>query len=181
MDIESFKLDIEKCFKVLEEDLSLIRTGRATPEIVEGILVDAYETQAPIKNYASITVMDAKTILVQPWDKNLVDTISKAVSNANLGFSPIAEGDRVLIKFPILTEERRKDFVRIMGERVEDARVAVRNVRQKYMKAIDEAEASGLSEDDADRKRDEGEKLVKKINEKIEELKEKKEADLMTI
>jgi len=181
MDIESFKKDIEKCFEVLEEDLSQIRTGRATPEIVEDILVDAYETQAPVKNYANITIMDAKTILIQPWDKSLVDAISKAISNAKLGFSPITEGDRVLVKFPDLTEERRKDFVKIMGERVEDARVAVRNVRQKYMKEIDEAETSGLSEDDADRKRDEGEKLVKKINERIEELKEKKEVDLMTI
>jgi ribosome recycling factor len=103
------------------------------------------------------------------------------VTNANLGFLPIAEGDRVLVKFPDLTEERRKDFVKIMGERVEDARVAVRNVRQKYMKDIDEAEKSGLSEDEADREREEGEKLVKEMNERIEELREKKEEDLMTI
>ena len=181
MDIESFKLDIEKCFEALKEDLSQIRTGRATPEVVEDIIVDAYETQAPVKNYANITTMDAKTILIQPWDKSLVDAISKAVSSAKLGFSPITEGDRVLVKFPDLTEERRKDFVKMMGERVEDARVAVRNVRQKYMKEIDEAESSGLSEDDADRKREEGEKFVKEMNEGIEELKKQKETDLMTI
>ncbi len=174
-------MDIEKCFQALQEDLSQIRTGRATPEVVEDIMVDAYETQAPIKNYANITTMDAKTILIQPWDKNLVDAISKAVSNAKLGFSPITEGDRVLVKFPDLTEERRQDFVKIMGERVEDARVTVRNVRQKYMKEIDEAEKSGTSEDDADRKREEGEKLVKEMNEEIEELRKKKETDLMTI
>ena len=181
MNIEGFKIDIEKCFQALQEDLSQIRTGRATPEVVEDIMVDAYETQAPIKNYANITTMDAKTILIQPWDKNLVDAISKAVSNAKLGFSPITEGDRVLVKFPDLTEERRQDFVKIMGERVEDARVTVRNVRQKYMKEIDEAEKSGTSEDDADRKREEGEKLVKEMNEEIEELRKKKETDLMTI
>ncbi len=181
MDIGSFKSDLEKCFQALVDDLSQIRTGRATPEVVEDILVDAYETQAPVKNYANITVVDAKTISIQPWDKNLVNSISQAVTNANLGFLPIAEGDRVLVKFPDLTEERRKDFVKIMGERVEDARVAVRNVRQKYMKDIDEAEKSGLSEDEADREREEGEKLVKEMNERIEELREKKEEDLMTI
>jgi ribosome recycling factor len=181
MDIEKFKQDLSKCLEALKEDLSQIRTGRATPEIVEDVLVDAYETQAPIKNYANITVMDAKTVSIQPWDKNIVDNISKAVSEANLGLSPITEGDRVLVKLPDLTEERRKDYVKIMGERVEDSRIAVRNVRQKYMKEVDEAQSSGLSEDDAKRKRDEAEKLVKETNQEIEDLKSKKEQDLMTI
>jgi len=181
MDIEKFKQDLSKCLEALKEDLSQIRTGRATPEIVEDVLVDAYETQAPIKNYASITVMDAKTVSIQPWDKSIVDNISKAVSEANLGLSPIMEGDRVLVKLPDLTEERRKDYVKIMGERVEDSRIAVRNVRQKYMKEVDEAQSSGLSEDDAKRKRDEAEKVVKETNQEIEELKSKKEQDLMTI
>lgn len=181
MDLVSFKMDLEKCFDSLSEDLSQIRTGRATPEMVENIVVDAYEIQAPVKNYANITVIDAKTVSIQPWDKSLVNAITQGVSRANLGLSPIAEGDRVLVKFPDLTEERRKDFVKVMGERVEDSRVAVRNVRQKYMKQIDEAESSGLSEDEADRERTEGEKAVKEVNEKIEELREKKESELMTI
>ena len=181
MDIEQFKADLEKCADALRDDLSQIRTGRATSEVVEDILVEAYETKAPVKNYATISVVDAKTISIQPWDKNLVDAVAKAVSDANLGFSPLSEGNRVLVKFPDLTEERRKDFVKIMGERVEDARIAVRNVRQKYMKEIDEAQSSGLSEDEADRKRDEGEKLVKEMNEAIEEMKQKKEEELMTI
>ena len=181
MDTDSFKLDLEKCFEALKEDLSQIRVGRATPEIVEDVLVNAYETQAPVKNYASITVMDAKTISIQPWDKSIVEAISKAVSDANLGLSPIIEGERVLVKLPDLTEERRKDFVKIMGERVEDARIAVRSVRQKYMKEIDEAQSSGTSEDEADRRREEGEKLVKETNKRIEELREGKEKDLMTI
>jgi ribosome recycling factor len=178
---KQLKLDLEKCFDSLKEDLAQIRTGRATPEVVEEILVNAYETQAPVKNYASITIMDAKTISIQPWDKSLVEAISKGVSDANLGFSPIIEGERVLVKLPDLTEERRNDFVKIMGERVEDARIAVRSVRQKFMKEIDEAEKSGTSEDESDRKRDEGEKLVKEVNKRIEEQKENKEKDLMTI
>jgi ribosome recycling factor len=181
MDKDIFKLDLDKCIEALKEDLSQIRTGRATPDVVEDILVEAYETKAPVKNYATINVIDAKTISIQPWDKTLVDAIFKAVVDASLGFSPISEGSRVLIKLPDLTEERRKDFVKIMGERVEDARIAVRNVRQKYMKEIDDAEKSGLSEDEADRQREEGEKMVKEVNENIEELKKNKEEDLMTI
>ena len=181
MDKEIFKLDLDKCLNALKEDLSQIRTGRATPEIVEDILVEAYETKAPVKNYATINIIDAKTISIQPWDKTLVEAVSKGVTDANLGFSSIAEGDRVLVKFPELTEERRKDFVKIMGERVEDARVAVRNVRQKYMKEIDEAESTGLSEDEADRRREEGEKMVKEMNENIEGLRKSKEEELMTI
>ena len=181
MNIAQFKVDLDKCITALKDDLAQIRTGRATPDMVEDVPVDAYETQAPVKNYATINAIDAKTISIQPWDKNLVDPIFKAVSDANLGCSPISEGNRVLVKFPDLTEERRKDFVKLMGERVEDARIAVRNVRQKYMKEIDEAQESGLSEDEADRQREEGEKLVKEMNEIIEELKKNKEKDLMTI
>ena len=126
-------------------------------------------------------VIDARTVSIQPWDKTLVNSISQGITNAKLGCSPVTEGDRVLVKFPDLTEERRKEYVKVMGERVEDARVAVRNVRQKYMKDLDEAQSSGFSEDEADRQREEGEKIVKEVNERIEELKEKKEKDLMTI
>ena len=181
MDKEIFKLDLDKCIEALKEDLLQIRTGRATPEVVEDILVEAYETKAPVKNYATINIMDSKTISIQPWDKTLVDAIYKGVVSANLGFTPVSEGNRVLVKLPDLTEERRRDFVKIMSERVEDARIAVRNVRQKYMKEIDEAENSGLSEDEADRMREEGEKMVKETNEKIEELRKTKEEELMTI
>jgi ribosome recycling factor len=181
MDIEVFKKDLNKSLEALKEDLSQIRTGRATPEVVQDIIVDAYETQAPVKNYANITVMDARTISIQPWDKNIVDAISKGVSESDLGLSPITEGDRVLVKLPDLTEERRKEYVKVMGERVEEARIAVRNVRQKYMKEIDEAEESGMSEDEADRYRAEIEKLVGEMNESIEEVREKKEKALMEI
>ena len=181
MDKEIFKLDLGKCLEALKEDLAQIRTGRATPEVVEDILVEAYETEAPVKNYATINIMDSKTISIQPWDKTLVDAVYKGVVSANLGFTPVSEGNRVLVKLPDLTEERRKDFVKIMGERVEDTRIAVRNVRQKYMKEIDEAEDSGLSEDEADRMREEGEKMVKETNAKIEEMRKTKEEELMTI
>ena len=181
MDINTFKTDISKCVDHVKEDLSQIRTGRATPELVEEVLVNAYGTQSPVKNLASISVIDAKTINIQPWDKTILEEINKGVSNANLGFSPIMEGDRVIVKIPDLTEERRQEYVKIMKERIEDGRIAVRQVRQKYMQGIDEAQKGGLSEDQADMKREEAEKVVKDANEQIENIKNQKEEELLTI
>jgi len=181
MDIELFKKDIEKCIDHLKEDLSQIRTGRANPELVEDVTADAYGAPTPIKNIATISVIDAKTINIQPWDKSIVDNLARGLEDANLGFSIIAEGDRVLVKLPDLTEERRKEYVKIMKERVEDGRIAVRQVRQKYMKEIDEAQKEGFSEDQADRLRDEIERIVKETNDRIEEIRKEKEKELTTI
>jgi ribosome recycling factor len=125
--------------------------------------------------------MDAKTLGIQPWDKTLLENISKAINVANLGLSPVIEGDRVLVKIPDLTEERRKEYVKIMKDRIEDGRIAVRQVRQKYMKELDDLQSNGLSEDEADRVRSEIEKIVKETNQKIEEIREQKEKDLLTI
>jgi ribosome recycling factor len=181
MDLEQFKVDISKCINHLQDDLSQIRTGRATPELVEDVLVNAYDTSSPLKNLASISAIDAKSINIQPWDKSILENISKAISAANLGFSPISEGDRVIVKIPDLTEERRKEYVKVMKERIEDGRVAVRQVRQKYMKELDEIQKEGFSEDEADRLRDEIEKIVKETNNSIETIREEKEKDLLTI
>ena len=181
MDIEIFKTDLNKCINNLVDDLTQIRTGRAAPELIEDILINAYETQAPLKNYATVNVSDTKSLIVIPWDKGIIDNICKGIIAVNMGFNASAEGDHIRVTIPILTEERRKEYVKVMKERVEDARVAVRQVRQKYMQDIDEKQKAGMSEDEADRLRQEGEKLVKESNTKIEEIKERKEQELMTI
>jgi ribosome recycling factor len=181
MDTELFKKDVEKCIGYLKEDLSQIRVGRATPDLVEDVMVDAYGTTSPLKNVATITIVDAKTINIQPWDSSVLEDVGRGLESAKLGFSTMVEGDRVLVKLPDLTEERRKEYVKVMKERVEDARVAVRQVRQKYMKEIDELEDEGLSQDQADRLREEIEKGVKEANEKIEKIREEKEKELLTI
>lgn len=181
MDTELFKKDIEKCIEYLKEDLSQIRTGRATPDLIDEVVVDAYNTTSPLKNLSTITVVDAKTINVEPWDKTILEDVGRGLENAKLGFSIIIEGDRVLVKLPDLTEERRKEYVKIMKERIEDARVAVRQVRQKYMKEIEELKSDGLSEDQADRMKEEIEKNVKEVNERIEDIRSQKEKELLTI
>jgi ribosome recycling factor len=181
MDTDKFQADLDKCIEALKEDLSKIRTGRATPELVEDIIVDAYNAQAPLKNYANVNVSDAKSMVISPWDKSIIDNIAKALSDTDKGFSSVVEGDHIRIILPDLTEERRKEYVKVMKDRVEDARVAVRNVRQEYMQDIDDLEEDGMSEDSADRLREILEKMVKEYNEKIEEVKDKKEESLMTI
>ncbi len=181
MDIDIFKSDLDKCIESVTEDLSQIRTGRATPELISDVLVNAYGTQAPLKNYATINVSDTRSLVVIPWDKSIIENISKGISSANMGFNPVSEGDHVRVTIPDLTEERRKEYVKVMKDRVEDARIAVRQVRQKFMQDIDEQEKSGFSEDQADMLREEGEKLVKESNTKIEEMREKKEQELMTV
>ena len=181
MDIHIFKTDLDKCVDNLTEDLAQIRTGRATPELIQDVLINAYQTEAPLKNYATINVADNRSLIVIPWDKSIMDNISKGISSANLGFNPVSEGDLVRVSIPDLTQERRVEYVKVMKERVEDARIAVRQVRQKFMQDIDEQQKQGFSEDQADMLREEGEKLVKESNVKIEEIKDKKEEELMTI
>jgi len=181
MDIDIFKTDLDKCVDNLTEDLAQIRTGRATPELIQDVLINAYQTEAPLKNYATINVADNRSLIVIPWDKSIMDNISKGISSANLGFNPVSEGDLVRVSIPDLTQERRVEYVKVMKERVEDARIAVRQVRQKFMQDIDEQQKQGFSEDQADMLREEGEKLVKESNVKIEEIKDKKEEELMTI
>lgn len=181
MDIDIFKTDLDKCVDNLTEDLAQIRTGRATPELIQDVLINAYQTEAPLKNYATINVADNRSLIVIPWDKSIMDNISKGISSANLGFNPVSEGDHVRVSIPDLTQERRVEYVKVMKERVEDARIAVRQVRQKFMQDIDEQQKQGFSEDQADMLREEGEKLVKESNVKIEEIKDKKEEELMTI
>jgi ribosome recycling factor len=181
MDIKDFQVNVDKCIESLKEDLARIHTGRATPELVEGLSVEAYGTQSPLKNLSNISAADARSIVVQPWDKSILESIVKAVQASNLGFLPSVEGEIVRVKIPDLTEERRMEFVKVMKERIEEGRIAVRKVRQEMRENIEETEKAGMSKDEADRMRDDVEKIVKAANEKIEEMKDAKEADLMKV
>jgi ribosome recycling factor len=181
MDLKEFQGNIDKCISHLKEELSQINTGRANPELIQDLEIDAYNTKTPLKAIANISVSDARSLVVQPWDKTYVESIDAAVRNAGLGLSPVIEGDHVRVSIPDLTEERRNEYVKLMKERIEDGRVAVRQVRQNTMQEVDLYQEEGLSEDDADRLRVEVEKVVKETNQMIEEIKEKKEQDLLKI
>lgn len=182
MDISSIDKDMQDTIEYLREELSQIRTGRASTELLESIKVEAYETTAPLTNYGNISVSDLRSLTVQIWDKSILDSVIKGITDADLGLSVTAEGeDLVRVTVPDLTEERRKDLVKVMKDRVEKARIGVRNVRQKYMKDIESAVKDGLSEDEGDRLKEVVEKKVKEANESIEEMKDKKEEALMKV
>ncbi len=172
-----FKTDIQRVIDSMVDDFARIRTGRAAPELIEHVKVDAYGTEMVLKSIATISVSDVKSLLVQPWDKSLLEHIVKALVSSNLGLSSSVEGEAVRVTVPDLNEERRMEYVKVMKERSELARIGVRNVRQKAMKEIDES----LSEDEVKRQKEEIEKEVKDANEKIAELRDNKDKELMTV
>ncbi len=178
MDVQK---EIQKVIDSLVDDFARIRTGRASPELVENVKVNAYGSDMVLKSIATISVSDVKSLLVQPWDKSLVENVSKALLSSNLGLSTSVEGDAVRVSVPDLNEERRQEYVKVMKDRAELARVGVRNVRQKAMKEIESLKESGLSEDDAKRQKEDVEKEVQQANEQIAELMKTKEEELMTV
>ncbi len=178
MDIEK---EMKRVLDSLVDDFARIRTGRAAPELIENVKVNAYGSDMVLKSIATISISDVKSLLVQPWDNSLVESISKALLSSNLGLSASVEGDVVRVSVPDLNEERRQEYVKVMKDRAELARVGVRNTRQKAMKEIESLKESGLSEDDAKRQKEEVEKEVQKANEKIAELMKVKEEELMKV
>lgn len=181
MEMQQFETELNACATHLEDELAQIHTGRANPELLYSIRVEAYGGFNPIKNVANISVSDAKSLIVQPWDKTILQDVLKAISTSDLGLLPSQEGEAIRVKLPDMTEERRKEFVKVMKERVEQARISVRNVRQKFMKEIETEMEGGLPEDTGKRQKEEVEKKVKEMNEKLEEMREVKENDLMTV
>ncbi len=172
-----FKKDIQRVIDSMVDDFARIRTGRASPELIENVKVNAYGTDMVLKSVATISVSDVKSLLVQPWDKALVEHVMKGLISSNLGLSASVEGDSIRVSIPDLNEERRREYVKVMKERAELARIGVRNVRQKAMKEIED----DLSEDEIKRQKEEIELEVKEANEKIAELRDTKESELMSV
>src|SRR3989338_1762865 len=163
-----------------ESEIASLRTGRASPALFENIKVDAYGTINPLKNVASIINEDAKTLLVQPWDKSLMEIISKAIETANMGVQPVVAKDSIRISLPPLTEERRKALVKILKEKTEEAKISLRKARDEVWRDIQEKEkAKTISEDEKFRFKEEMEKKIKHGGEKLDEIAAKKEREIM--
>ena len=163
----------------LSKELSVIRTGRATSAILDFVQVEAYGSKMAIKELANIIVEDAKTVKVEPWDMAVGKSIEKAITTSNLGLSvaPFEKGLRII--FPELTAERREQFVKVVKQQLEEAKVSIRNLRDKTGKSIDEKEKNGeMGEDDKFRLKEEMQKIINEVNQKLEELAEKKERDI---
>ncbi len=182
MDLSEGKTKMTNVVSFLRSELAKMRTGKASAELLDSITVETYGSRMPIKHVASISVPDTRTITIQPWDKANAEPIYKAIMTAEMGFNPTADGQLIRISIPPLTQERREEFVKVVKAKVEDSRVAIRQLRNKMMDALDEQEkAGGVSEDDIKRQKDEVEKDVEKVIKEIEVLADNKEKEIMTV
>ena len=179
LDIAEEKM--EKALVYLQDELSKLRAGKASPHMLDGINVDYYGTSTPLNQVSNINTPDPRSIVVQPWEKNMLATIEKAILQANLGFNPVNNGEMLRIVVPALTEERRKILVKQVKGEGENARVSIRNARRDANDELRKMQKDGLPEDVAKRSEQEVQKLTDKYSEKIEELLKKKEDDIMTI
>lgn len=165
-----------------EEDLKNIRTGRAHTSIVEGLIIDVYGAKMPLSHIAALSTPDAKSIIIKPWDKTNLPAIESAIQKSSLGLSPISDKDQIRLSIPPLTEERRKDMARVIGKKMEEARISVRQERDGVWKKIQEDEREEkISENEKFTEKEKLEKLVGEINKKIADLAEKKEKEIMEI
>lgn len=165
-----------------ENELLGLRTGRAHAGLVEDVKVEAYGSMMDLKGVASISVPDAKTIQIEPWDKGLVGTVEKALIIADLGLQPVTAGSTIRLILPPMTEENRKQIAKQVHEKAEEARIAIRTVREEIRDEILKMEKDKqIGEDEKFRLQEQLEKMVKEWNEKIEQTADKKEQEIMTI
>lgn len=173
---------MEKAMEHFEEAVSTVRAGKASPKVLDSVMVESYGSTMGLASVASVTVPDAKTILIQPWDKNLIGVIEKAIINANIGMTPSNNGEQIRLNVPPLTEERRRDLVKQIKTDAETARISLRNIRREAIEGIKKAiKAEGLPEDVAKDGEDEAQKMVDKYSKKIDELLASKEKEMMTV
>ena len=179
--IEEAQLGMDDSIDHLQKELAKIRAGKASPNMLSGIVVDYYGAKTPLNQVANVSTSDSKTITIQPWEKSMLAPIEKAIFEANLGVTPQNNGEIVIINVPALTEERRKELVKRSKATGEDAKVSIRNSRREAMEGIKKAVKGGYPEDAGKRKEEEVEKLTKEYVEKVEKLIQSKEKDIMTI
>ena len=180
--IDDRKELFEEAITHFSEEMAKIRTGRATPALIDHLLVDYYGTRSPLKQIASVSAPEARLLLVQPWDKGSLVSIEAALREANLGLNPSNDGQVIRLSVPALTEERRRDLVKSLNRLAEEARIAVRTIREDAWKEIQELEKSGgMGEDDKFHGKDALQEIVETQNVRIEELRKKKEEEIMTV
>jgi ribosome recycling factor len=170
-----------KAIQHLDKELHKLRTGKATPQMLEGIRINYYGVQTPIEQTANINTPDPRQIIVQPWDKNILVDIEKAIMAANLGLNPKNEGEILRIIVPPLTEERRKELVKKAKAEGENAKVSIRNTRRSSNDLAKGLEKEGVSEDEVKRLQEEIQKVTDKFIEDIDKIVEQKEKDIMTV
>jgi ribosome recycling factor len=172
---------MEKALKHLSAELVKLRAGKANPTMLDGIFIDYYGTQTPLNQVASINTPDARTIIIQPWEKKVIDAIEKAIFAANIGLTPSNNGETVRLNIPPLTEDRRKSLVKQTKVEGENAKISIRNARREAIEEFKKLGKSGLPEDMEKDAEDMAQKLTDKYYKKVDEILARKEAEIMTV
>jgi ribosome recycling factor len=173
---------MHRAVEVLQHDLGAVRTGRASPALLEKVQVDAYGAAMPLSGLATITVPEPRMLVIQPWDKKMLPAIEKAIQKSDLGLTPNSDGSVVRLSLPALNEERRRDLVKLVHKRVEEARVAVRNCRRDAVDDLRKAEKEEhLPEDQVKRGQDRLQKLTDEQIRQVDEVGRRKEGEVMEI
>ncbi len=177
---QDMKEKMNKAISSHKKELNRLRTGRASPALLEGIRVDFYGTPTPIQQTASVTIPESRLIVIQPWDKTMIEPISKAIQKANLGLSPANDGTVVRIAIPPLTEERRKELSKIVKKMGEDSKISIRNIRREANESLKKLEKDkDLSEDESHRAMDEVQKITDERIQEIDGIVEDKQKEIM--
>ncbi len=181
MALDDAREKMDKAMSRLEAELSKIRAGKAHPSMLESVRVDYYGSMTPVSQVANINSTDARTLVVQPWEKGMLDAISTGIINANLGLNPMNNGEVLIINVPPLTEERRRELGKRARSEGEGARVGIRNARKDANDYLKAAKEEGMSEDDLKQGEQKVQDLTNVYTAKVEEVLTSKEADIMTI
>jgi len=179
---KSTEQKMQKSIETLKTDLAKVRTGRAHVGILDHVMVDYYGTPTQISQVANLTLLDARTIGVQPWEKKMIAAVEKAIRESDLGLNPATVGDVIRVPTPALTEERRKEMVKLVRSEAEDAKIAIRNIRRDANESLKKLlKDKAISEDDERRTQDEVQKLTDKFVAEVDKLVVEKEKDVMTV
>jgi ribosome recycling factor len=179
--LEDARDNMQKALNHLESELVKIRAGKASPQMLEGLTVDYYGSPTILNQVGNISVMDARTLTIQPWEKNMLQPIERAIINANLGVTPQNDGNIIRLFMPPLTEERRREFVKRAGGEGEQSRVAIRNIRRDAIEQIKKLQKDGLSEDEAKDAEKEMQDITDKHISLVEKHLQAKEKEIMSV
>jgi ribosome recycling factor len=180
--LQSARQRMDKALDAMRREFSSVRTGKASPALLDTVRVEAYGTQMPLNQVATVSVPEPRMLVIQPFDRAMMGPIEKAIQTADLGLNPSNDGKVVRVPIPALTEERRKEFARLLHKMAEDGRVAVRQARKDANDEIKHRQKDGeISEDEARREQDQVQKLTDQYVDKIDELLKHKEAEVMEV
>ncbi len=172
---------MQKAFAHFEEEIANIRAGKASTNVLNSVMLEYYGTMTPVSGVASVTVPDAKTIIIQPWDKNMIRPIEKAIIDSNIGLTPSNNGEQIRLSLPPVTEERRRELVKTVKAEGETARISLRSARRDAVEAFKKAQKDGMSEDEAKDGEGRCQKLLEKYTKSIDALLADKEQEILTV